>query len=86
MYNNIDLDNIFVESNLSLNLMNFECMTKPGQPINLKNCSSITFKSVKLLEDSKTSTFKDDIISIFYLLIFLLCGLKHIKMNLYLLK
>ena len=81
VYNNIDLNNIVVEGNLSLDLINFEYMTKLGQPIDPNSLSNFTFKSINLLENPKTPTFKDDIISVFYLIIYLLCDRKHIALK-----
>ena len=74
-----------LDGKLSLDLINFEYMTKIGESMDPKASSNFTFKSIYLLQKNldkeKISSYKDDMISIFYVLIYLLCDRKHIKMR-----
>ena len=60
-------------------LTNFEYLTKLGQPLDSNNYPKFDFQSIRLLKKQKTPTYKDDIISIFYVIMYLLCDRKHIE-------
>ena len=76
MFNNLHVNNIIIEENLDMKLINFEYATKKDGQEELHPNKHILlnflFLSENLLENG-TPTFKDDLISVFYLLVYILC-------------
>ena len=85
VFNNIDPRNIVLNSNHDISLMNFEYMTKLGDAIDPENYPSSIFQSITLLKKKRTPTFKDDIVSIFYVIMYFLGDRKHVQKNKFLL-
>ena len=89
VYNNIHPDNISMDADLQLGLTNFEYVTKEGQEElhpNKYDQQNFNFLSLNLLEKKKSPSFNDDVISLYYLVVYLLCGQKFIKQETYLME
>ena len=83
VFNNISPYNILIDEMSNLELTNFEYMTKLGKSIDPNNYPNFGFQSISLLK-GKTPTFMDDIKSIFYVIVYLLCDQKHMSMHTFL--